>query len=146
MCVLSIAIVLYYTSPFLACWFYLYYLVFFVLIHDYTLRITSSSSRNFSYYNYISIWPYYSFEIDTQDKINNGSLMHSNYLLLPGWMSLHVTVIVYTTLCIVSNIDAIQQCGLADLSRTTPCLLSQLLHRLYPPLGKTTSVLGQMSS
>ncbi len=33
--------------------------MFFVLIHDYTLWFTGSPYCNFSYYNYISIWPYY---------------------------------------------------------------------------------------
>ncbi len=31
----------------------------FFLIHDYTLCFTGSPCCNFSYYNYISIWPYY---------------------------------------------------------------------------------------
>ncbi len=32
--------------------------MFFVLIHDYTLFFTGSPCCKFSYYNYISIWPY----------------------------------------------------------------------------------------
>ncbi len=60
LCALSIAIVYYWTDQLLACWFYLYYFVcFFVLIHDYTLCLTDYPCCNFSYYNYISIWPYY---------------------------------------------------------------------------------------
>ncbi len=39
-------------------WFILFSM-FFVLIHNYTLCFTGSPCRNFSYYNYISIWPYY---------------------------------------------------------------------------------------
>ncbi len=30
-----------------------------MLIHDYTLCLTGSPYYNVSYYNYISIWPYY---------------------------------------------------------------------------------------
>ncbi len=33
--------------------------MFFVLIHDYTLCFTGSPCCNFSYYNYIYIWPFY---------------------------------------------------------------------------------------
>ncbi len=33
--------------------------MFFVLIHDYTQCFTGSPCCKFSYYNYISIWPYY---------------------------------------------------------------------------------------
>ncbi len=33
--------------------------MFFVLIHDCTLCFTGSPCCNFSYYNYISIWPYH---------------------------------------------------------------------------------------
>ncbi len=33
--------------------------IFFVLIHDCTLCFIGSPCCNFSYYNYISIWPYY---------------------------------------------------------------------------------------
>ncbi len=33
--------------------------MFFVLINDYTLCFTGSPCCNFSYYNYIYIWPYY---------------------------------------------------------------------------------------
>ncbi len=40
-------------------YFYFYFLVAFVLIHDYTLYFTGSPCCKFSYYNYISIWPYY---------------------------------------------------------------------------------------
>ncbi len=43
---------------------FIFFSIFFVLIHDYTLCFTSSpyyifSYCKFSYYNYISIWPYY---------------------------------------------------------------------------------------
>ncbi len=33
--------------------------MFFVLIHDYALCFTGFPCCNFSYYNYISVWPYY---------------------------------------------------------------------------------------
>ncbi len=33
--------------------------MFFVLIHDYTLYFIGSPCCNFSYHNYISLWPYY---------------------------------------------------------------------------------------
>ncbi len=43
---------------------FIFFSMFFVLIHDYTLCFTGSpyckfSYCKFSYYNYISLWPYY---------------------------------------------------------------------------------------
>ncbi len=38
---------------------FIFFSMFFVLIHDYTLCFNGSPCCKFSYYNYISIWPYY---------------------------------------------------------------------------------------
>ncbi len=38
---------------------FILFIMLFVLIHDYTLCFTGSPCCNFSYYNYISMWPYY---------------------------------------------------------------------------------------
>ncbi len=57
--------------------------MFFVLIHDYTLCFTGSPCCNFSYYNFISIWPYYiviHLYIMDSDHIN--SFVHIKY---PGY-------------------------------------------------------------
>ncbi len=39
--------------------FFIFFSIFFVLIHDYTLCFTGSPCCKFSYYNYISIWHCY---------------------------------------------------------------------------------------
>ncbi len=84
---LSIARVLCWIDPLLACWFYfiLYYFVMFsfcILIHDYTLCFVGSPCCSLSYYNYISVWPYY---IVSQSPLNVWYICdfcsHSGYVL-----------------------------------------------------------------
>ncbi len=81
----------------IACCFYLYFLLCFLfLIHDYTLCFTGSpycifSYCKFSYYDYISIWPYYivihsSTNVSKYKLVNVISWFRSNrsFLYIPS--------------------------------------------------------------
>ncbi len=39
------------------------------LVHDYTLWFISLPSYSVSYYNYISIWPYYSYSLELREAV-----------------------------------------------------------------------------
>ncbi len=81
---------------------FIFFSMFFVLIHDYTLCFTGShyckfSYCKFSYYNYISIWPYY---IVNHLSVSCGllSFTASSEQAQEPYMRKHINFILYNVL------------------------------------------------
>ncbi len=67
--------------------------MFCILVHDYTLYFTGSPCYNVSYYNYISIWPYY-IVIHSTDNIVKWQWGGIDWLELLAGSMLHLQIYV----------------------------------------------------